>query len=167
MGPGSILLSGSSLVSNVPEGRFFGGVPAADIKSAARTLSHEDFVTLAGRQVAEFARQMELRELEVETSELEGELRVAIRREGALHVLRFGADALADLDEDPAEELRVYTSIEPKAFEAEDPERCAIDLRRPAIRGRSGPLADAFREFLRKRGVRLHPRTWTYGGGWL
>lgn len=53
------------------------------------------------------------------------------------------------------------------AFESLHPELTGIDLGGARIRGPMGPLASAFREFLRKRGVRLHPRTWTYPGGWL
>ena len=42
-----------------------------------------------------------------------------------------------------------------------------IGLEPPRLRGPLGPLAAAFREFLRKRGVRMEPRTWSYTGGWL
>ncbi|MCA9321938.1 MAG: hypothetical protein KDB53_14445, partial [Planctomycetes bacterium] len=42
-----------------------------------------------------------------------------------------------------------------------------IGLRSKRLEGESGMLADSFREFLRKRGIRLEPRTWTYGKGWI
>ena len=43
----------------------------------------------------------------------------------------------------------------------------AIGLEPPRVRGPLGPLAAALREFLRKRGIRLEPRSWAYTGGWL
>jgi acetyltransferase-like isoleucine patch superfamily enzyme len=167
VGAGAIVLSGSSLVSSVPPGRLFGGVPAVDLKAAATPLGPEELERKARELVGEFARQLALRGFELETSEHGAELRVGVRRDGALHLLRFAPAELDELAAAPAEELRVSLLPQPGAWEQAAPGRTQIDLSRPEIRGASGPLASAWREFLRKRGVRLHPRGWAYRGGWL
>jgi hypothetical protein len=66
-----------------------------------------------------------------------------------------------------AEQVFVAVDFPDAAFAALPPSATAIGLAPPRIRGPLGPLAAAFREFLRKRGVRLHPRSWAYRGGWL
>lgn len=166
VGAGAILLSGSSLVSAVPAGRLFGGVPAQDQKAAARSLSPAGLAALARELVLEFARQLQLRGRSVEVQD--GDVvEVRVRDGGRLHVLQFSATgafaALADAQED----VRAAIVFPSGAFEALPLTVVGIELDKPRIRGAQGPLASAFREFLRKRGVRMEPRTWSYTGGWL
>jgi hypothetical protein len=172
MGAGSILLSGSSLVTSVPPGRLFGGVPATDQKAATRPLSADELFARARETAVEFARQLGLRGFDVRTAPLvtggdEG-LELLVRHEGRVHRLAL-ARALdgSESSGDASEEVLVALDVDEDAWGALGPERVAIDLAVPRIRGAAGPLADAWREFLRKRGVRLRPRSWTYRGGWL
>ncbi len=167
MGEGSILLSGSSLVSSMPAGRMFGGVPAVDMKSAAQALSDEAFAGIARELVWEFGRQLRLRGREVTTAESENEIVQTVANDGQRHVLRFGMTALADYSDAVAEEVRAITNLDDAAWDAAPSDVVTIDLATPRIQGLAGPLASAFREFLRKRGVRLRPRSWAYKGGWL
>jgi acetyltransferase-like isoleucine patch superfamily enzyme len=167
VGAGAIVLSGSSLVTSVPPGRLFGGVPAVDLKAAARPLEPAEFLERARELVREFARQLALRGRAVETVEEAAELRVRVRHEGALHLLRLAEAGFTAAEVTCVEELRVSARYPRAEWEALGAELVGLDLAAPAIRGRPGPLAEAFREFLRKRGVRLHPRSWTYSGGWL
>ena len=167
MGAGSILLSGSSLVSSVPSGRLYGGVPATDLKAAARPLGPAELVERAREVVREFARQLSLRGHGVETEETDGQLVISVSCENVVHRLRFAAELPGPSGETVAEELVVGARASEEAWSDAPPELVAIDLSVPRIKGVQGPLSDAFREFLRKRGVRLHPRTWTYPGGWL
>jgi hypothetical protein len=71
----------------------------------------------------------------------------------------------ADEGELLGEDLRV--GLRATNLDALPPELVGIDLMKPRLVGVGGPLTEAFREFLRKRGIRLEPRTWTYRGGWL
>ena len=167
VGTGAILLSGSSLVSSVPPGRLFGGVPAVDLKAAATPLTPAEQETRACGLVEELARQLQLRGKEVDVAREDDETRVCVMHQGHRHLLRFGSSPFTGLDTANAEELHVSLRFEAEVWEALPPEVTGIDLGVPAIRGAAGPLADAFREFLRKRGVRLRPRAWTYTGGWL
>lgn len=171
MGEGSILLSGSSLVSSVPPGRLYGGVPAKDLKGAHDSLDAENFARIAADLVAEFARQLGLRGFEVSDGADGADATVAVKHKGQVHVLRLvlGDAVPAALSAAVAEEVHVYAACGDAAWDAAPD--VVIDLGGggsvPRIRGSQGPLADAFREFLRKRGVRLEPRTWAYKGGWL
>ncbi|MEW6071304.1 MAG: E3 binding domain-containing protein [Planctomycetota bacterium] len=167
MGEGSILLSGSSLVSAIPPGRLFGGVPARDLKAAATPLSEEAFLQVAKDLVAEFARQMERRGRVVVRTEAGGETRITIRDAEALHQLRFAVSALPAAAEGLAEEVRIYLRPAAGEWDGLPADVAGIDLAAAAVKGPAGPLGDAVREFLRKRGVRLRPRSWTYRGGWL
>ena len=167
VGRGSILLSCSSLVTDLPAGRLFGGVPATDIKAAARPLSPEQKVGLAEKLVREFARQLELRSFDVELTDGEHGLELAVSGEEGRHYLRFAAALPIDESAVAIEDVRVGLSCDEGQWQQLPPELCAMDLGRKRLQGSPGPLGLAFREFLRKHGIRLSPRNWTYPGGWL
>jgi acetyltransferase-like isoleucine patch superfamily enzyme len=165
VGDGAILLSGSSLVSAVPPGRLFGGVPAQDQKAAARPLSPAAMASLVRELVLEFARQLQLRGRVVEVTAGEAALEVKVTDGGNVHRLGFSADGAFAAAAGVVEDVRAAITF--PAFEALPATVVGIELSVPRIRGAQGRLADAFREFLRKRGVRMQPRTWSYRGGWL
>jgi acetyltransferase-like isoleucine patch superfamily enzyme len=163
MGDGSILLSGSSLVTAVPAGRLFGGVPARDLK-AASSEPEGGVMSVAEQLLAELARQLELRGQRVQ---LDGARRLVVTHAGGKHVVRLGERLEPGGEDGAAEDIRVCVAVDEATWQAQPEGRVVIDLAGPRIRGRLGPLAVALREFLRKRGVRLEPRAWTYPGGWL
>jgi hypothetical protein len=101
--------------------------------------------------------------LQVEADERE----LVVDHEGRRHRLHLAP--LLDTEEAApcAEDVRVGLAADDDAWASLLPELVGIDLSVPRVRGALGPMANAFREFLRKRGVRLHPRTWAYRGGWL
>lgn len=167
VGAGAVVLSGSSVVTSVPPGRLFGGVPAQDLKAAAQQLTAAQVVERARELVAEFARQLSLRGRDVATVVVGDGLLTTVRHSDGPHVLQFAPSA--PFGPAPAAAERVYVAVEfgDPEFAAAPADATAIGLAPPRIRGPIGPLAAAFREFLRKRGCRLHPRTWAYTGGWL
>jgi acetyltransferase-like isoleucine patch superfamily enzyme len=167
MGAGSILLSGSSLVTDVPAGRLFGGVPARDLKAAAGPLSRDERREVGRGLIEEFARQLALRGRDVQIDRAADTLTATVRADGGEHRLRWLPTPPAAETALPREDVIVCPEIGDAEFAGIGAEITAIDLGAPRIRGPGGPLADALREFLRKRGVRLRPRTWTYPGGWL
>jgi len=167
VGRGSILLSNSSLVTDLPEGRLFGGVPAKDIKAAARTLSATDKRALVEDLIREFGRQLSLRDLVCEIEGGAGELVLEVLDGGLRHVLRFSEQMSSQAAELVVEDLRVALRCEDEVWAALPSELSAMDLGQKRYQGKLGPLGEAFREWLRKHGVRLSPRNWTYGGGWL
>lgn len=166
MGRGSILLSGSSLVTDVPEGRLFGGVPAKDMKAARRALSPEDRSRLIRELLEEFGRQLRLRGLPCGE---EGDS-LLCRVEGREHRLDYVEEPTGlpqAAGGGAAEWLLVASQVPEELWETFPGDGILVDLGRKRIKGVLGPMASSFREFLRKRGVRLEPRTWTYEGGWL
>ncbi|MAE75631.1 MAG: hypothetical protein CMJ85_02030 [Planctomycetes bacterium] len=167
MGRGSILLSGSSLVTAMPEYRLWGGVPAKDLKAAAHELDAAALLGVAQDLAGEFARQLQLRGFAVSLQVEADERELVVDHEGRRHRLHLAP--LLDTEEAApcAEDVRVGLAADDDAWASLLPELVGIDLSVPRVRGALGPMANAFREFLRKRGVRLHPRTWAYRGGWL
>ncbi|MBK8975098.1 MAG: E3 binding domain-containing protein [Planctomycetes bacterium] len=167
MGDGSILLSNSTLVTSIPPGRMFGGVPATDQRAAAHPPTAAGLLALAADLVRELARQLELRGRDVELLDRHGALQLTVTADGRAHRLVYGTTPPPLGGDLPCEDIWVAPGIDDATFAAAPAERTVFDLGAPRLRGPSGPLADALREFLRKRGVRLEPRTWTYPGGWL
>lgn len=167
VGAGAVILSGSSVVTSVPAGRLFGGVPATDRKAAAQSLTAAQTVERAVALVAEFARQLQLRGfLATLTSSPDRSILVVARDDGE-HRLEFSANASFAGSPSSVERVLVAMDFPDEQFAAVPPNVTAIGLEPPRVRGPMGPLGAAFREFLRKRGCRLHPRTWAYTGGWL
>ncbi|MFM1872378.1 MAG: hypothetical protein RL398_1800 [Planctomycetota bacterium] len=167
IGAGAIVLSGSSVVTDVPAGRLYAGVPAPDQKAAAQSLRADELQARAAGLVREFARQLRLRDRHVELDERSDAIVLTTTERGAAHRLEFRASGGFGAGEPAAELVHVAVAFPPNEFETSAPNVTAIALESPRVRGPLGPLAAAFREFLRKRGVRLHPRSWTYPGGWL
>lgn len=167
VGAGAVVLSGSSLVTSVAPGRLVGGVPARDLKAASTPPSPEARATLARSLVLEFARQLELRGCVVLREERGASLALAVERDGRSHRLRFDERLDASEGDLAAEDVRIGMACDDGAFSAIPNEVAAFDLGALRVRGVLGPLAAAFREFLRKRGVRLDPKGWCYRGGWL
>lgn len=164
VGAGAIVLSGSSVVSSVPAGRLYGGVPARDLKAAAIALTPEQLAARAAELVREFARQLELRGRVVAVTTTAEETRVEVRDGTGVQRLQFRA-AAPFANGEPG--LLVACRWPDGAWDAVPEHTAAIDLAGVRIRGPESALGAAFREFLRKRGVRLHPRAWAYRGGWL
>ena len=166
MGKGSILLSGSSLVTDVPEGRLFGGVPAKDMKAARQPLSPQDKTRRARELELEFRRQLKLRGFDC-SEEGEGWL---CQVDGQSHRFRF-VESLKELPgenfQNSAEWILVSMETSEELWNSFPPDGVLFDLGKKRFKGIPGPMTAAFREFLRKRGVRLEPRSWTYEGGWL
>ena len=117
--------------------------------------------------MSEFARQLELRGRPVACVEHGADLVLTVRSDAGIHRLTLADRAPSSEGSLEAEEIWVATAIDDATFGAVPAERAAFDLGAARVSGPGGRLFDAFREFLRKRGVRLEPRTWTYPGGWL
>jgi acetyltransferase-like isoleucine patch superfamily enzyme len=167
IGAGAVVLSGSSVVTSVPPGRLFGGVPAVDMKAAAQQLSPAEVAERAHALVQEFARQLQLRGFAVALARTRGGAAVTVTVDGSRHVLELApADAFHGHG-GAAESVQVAVAFPDEVWQRQPDGVTSIGLDPPRIRGPLGPLGGAFREFLRKRGVRLHPRAWAYTGGWL
>lgn len=171
IGAGAVVLSGSSVVTSVPSGRLVGGVPAQDLKAAAQQLTPAQVADRARELVIEFGRQLAQRGSHATTTNEHATLRLEVVADDGLHRLEFAARAAfaagTDAGTGAVERVLVAVTFPDEAMLAAPPATTTIGLEPPRVRGPLGPLAAAFREFLRKRGCRLEPRTWAYTGGWL
>lgn len=175
VGPGAVVLSGSSVVTDVPAGRLFGGVPATDQKAAAQRLTSDELQERAHQLVREFARQLELRSFRVVVRDDGSGCVVDVAHGDGLHRLEYrpaspfgpSAGGATIPTAHRSERVLVALTFADADYTAVPSDLTAIGLEPPRVRGPLGPLAAAFREFLRKRGIRLEPRSWAYTGGWL
>ncbi|MCA8970398.1 MAG: E3 binding domain-containing protein [Planctomycetes bacterium] len=167
MGEGSILLSNSALVTSLPAGRVYAGSPAQDLKAAREAIDDKRRLALAQRIVRDFAVALAARGFETRFEEHGDTMHLRVLDGDASHDLWFSERLDTSERELVVEDLRVGLECEDAAFEALPSELCGFDLVKKRVRGELGELGKALREFLRKRGIRLEPRTWTYRGEWL
>jgi hypothetical protein len=92
---------------------------------------------------------------------------LTVTKDGQQHVLELAQPGAFTAHGEAAESVQVAVAFPADAWQRQPATVTSIALDPPRIRGPLGPLGAAFREFLRKRGVRLHPRAWAYTGGWL
>lgn len=167
VGAGAVVLSASSVVTAVPAGRLFGGVPAVDMKAAAQQLSPGELIERAHALVSEFGRQLTLRGLPVVVTSTAGGTAIELSTPEGRRVLQFAATPTSPVVGTTVESILVAVTFPDAEFAAVPATTTAFGLEPPRVRGPLGPLAASFREFLRKRGVRCEPRAWTYPGGFL
>ncbi|HGY92792.1 MAG TPA: hypothetical protein ENK43_16615 [Planctomycetes bacterium] len=164
IGEGAVVLSGSSVVTDVGAGRLAGGVPAIDLKAARRELSKETRRELARQIILDFATLLRAHGRGVEVKEA-GQGIVLEVEAGASPALLVYGETPTDITPPVAGHEVCLVTLE--GSPPENGGAVRIALLQKTIRGKAGPLAESFREFLRKRGIRLEPRTWTYRGGWI
>ncbi len=172
VGKGAIVLSNSSVVGQVTEGRLFGGVPARDLKAACRPLDESARRRIATDMLESFVSLLQARGHGVEAWNQEEQKGWVVEAEGRSAVLLYRADAgewmLPRHDGlNECELVLVQLQGMPWMPEERPAGVVAIDLDAREIRGTPGPLSDSLREHLRKRGLRLRPGGWTYRGGWI
>ncbi len=164
IGEGAIVVSGSSVVTDIRPGRLAGGVPAIDLKASRRALSPEERKNLARKLVLDFAALLQGRGRRVEVKETPRRIVLEIES-GASPALLVYAETPSRMAPPSGSSDLCLVCLEGAPPDAGRGVRIA--LAQKTIRGEGGPLGESFREFLRKRGIRLEPRTWTYRGGWI
>ncbi len=172
IGDGAVVGNNSSVLSDVPSGYYVVGVPARRIGKAARTLDADRRAALAREMLHEFLRHLSLHGVPIEEIPATSfAMAHRVRHRSGSAILLFSEQArpedIEHLCHAKAEEEIVCTFLEWQA-ETErllHPQVTLIDLIGKRLKGPGGPLTETLREFLRKRGIRLRPRTWTYRGG--
>jgi acetyltransferase-like isoleucine patch superfamily enzyme len=153
IGPGSIVMSNSTVVDNVPGESLVGGVPAILIrKQVRRDMNRKDQVKLLGLILQEFTQHLKFKSCQarwvvdkfrIEVTVPDGQLR--------LIVLDTGSPSL-----DPSLDDIVLT------FDADAvrPRSPSFNLTRMEYSGEECPLVHELRNFLRRRGMRFRPYDW-------
>jgi acetyltransferase-like isoleucine patch superfamily enzyme/glycine cleavage system H lipoate-binding protein len=151
VGRESIVASNSYVVGEIPGGSFAIGVPAKATGSSSHKLSDARRRELARRFVDDLHELLALRGHAVSAIEEDG-FEVEGTRVAFVESYRGGTEAPA-----------VVLALD---IRGDVPDGVAvIDLLDRRLHGSGGVVLDSVREFCRKRGIRLEPGPWSYGGG--
>lgn len=154
LGEGAALLPNSTLADSVPAGLLFGGVPATDLHATSGPVTALRLFELGRELVLEFARQTRSLGGSVRVSDQQDQIVMAVTDHGLVRQLRFAATLVGDDPTVSAEDVRVAARIDAPELDIL-PGHAAIDLSVPRLLGTPGPLAQAFCDFLARRGVRM------------
>lgn len=159
--------SGSYVVSGIPSGKLAMGCPARVVGDARRRVDSRERARIAREMVQEFRELLSAKSLRVEETE-HGTTGFTVHDGSARRVLLLAEDgaALPVMPGEGAEEVVVWQLGGPVDGQRA-PATCRFDLVGRQVAGDAGRLAEASREFLRKRGIRVEPGPWRYGGGLL
>lgn len=148
IGEGAVVVSNSTVASDVPAGVMAGGVPATVLRPKAYVeLSPERRHSILAAVLDDFARHLERKGLTVEKSG-DHDYRVTMPG-GKRRSILFSAQPPTDVD--------ILVSLEPCSHVSA---RACFDLARNVFSGELDPLAHELRNFLRRRGIRLTPHGW-------
>jgi hypothetical protein len=165
VGNGAIVASNSYVVSDIPAGKLAIGVPARATGEARVRLSPERRVDLAHQLIDDFYELLTLSGHDPSWLTVESARCFALTTTLASGRVAFvehlgGPDQLPE----PSSEgdsvvlaLSVETTLAPEGW-------TVLDLVGRELHGSGGSLADATREFCRKRGIRFTGAPWRYSG---
>ncbi len=165
VGAESIVASNSYVVSDIAPGKLASGVPARATGSSSHTHTPARTWELAEAMLAELVTQLELRGHEITRTGGDAPLGFTLEIDGetsqVLLVERLDEQFRAPHVDG---ETVVLTLAAPETLETDVP---VIDLIGRRLHGTGGLLLDSVREYCRKRGIRVEPGPWRYGGGLL
>jgi len=176
IGRGSMVVSNSSVVTSLPADVLASGVPAQPVRPARRAMDDAARGVLATRMLDEFVRLVADRGRPARrlpgpegTATVLWEVGEGVECSLLAYVERADAKTLATMRSRAAGTYREVVVVRLHGDLGGDLPAAETHLALLAkrIRGPEGPLVASVREFLRKRGIRLEPRTWTYRGGWI
>jgi acetyltransferase-like isoleucine patch superfamily enzyme len=167
IGEGAVVLSNSTVVTDVRPGRLVGGVPAVDIKAAALPMSPDAVAAKAIEIVRAFVARIEAGgRVDVGDEGNSGHwLTWEFTDRGVQSQLIFTVHPDAPLPQPLPGLSRVVCVL--GDLPDLDPTDAGVSLLRKKFVGSPGLLSNSLRESMRKRGIRLSPRCWTYESGWL
>lgn len=163
VGLGSIVLSNSNVVSNIPPGKLAGGVTARVLRDARRPLDRQRQVALVHGMMREYRELLQHKGHQVSEFTLDPVPSFEVAHKGKQFQLLF-MDRRSDSGYRPeATDESVIWSFETANLDLNQDFRF-MDLLGKTIVGH-GLFTESTREFLRKRGIRLEPGPWRYSGG--
>lgn len=167
VGEKSIVLSNSTVVTDVDPGRLVGGIPAVDIKAAALPMSRDAVAAKALEIMRAFVARLDAGgRVEVGDEETTGEWQTwTFQSKGVQSQLLFTTVQGAELPAPLPGLARVVCVL--GSLPDLEPAAAGVSLLEKTFVGMPGLLSNSLREAMRKRGIRLEPRCWTYDSGWL
>jgi acetyltransferase-like isoleucine patch superfamily enzyme len=167
---GAVVGSNSSVMSRVLANTYNVGVPARKIGLAKKEFSPERRLMVARGVMNDFIETLRLQGIEIHSENTEKAILLDVSH-------REGTGRVVLVDNLQPEDAKVFAIKQQEtvfcflhapegAFtDKSDPAWVMIDLIKKTISQPGGILTATLREFLRKRGIRLSPRTWSYQGG--
>jgi hypothetical protein len=167
VGEKSIVLSNSTVVTDVEPGRLVGGIPAVDIKAAALPMSRDAVAAKSLQIMRAFVARLDAGgRVEVGDEETTGEWQAwTFQSKGVQSQLLFTTVQGAELPAPLPGLARVVCVL--GSLPELEPAAAGVSLLEKTFVGTPGLLSNSLREAMRKRGIRLEPRCWTYDSGWL
>ena len=167
VGEKSIVLSNSTVVTDVAPGRLVGGIPAVGIKAAALPMSAEAVAIKSLEIIRAFVSRLDAGgKVEVGVEERVGDwLSWTFRDQGVQSQLVFTTSRGVALPAPLPNLPRVVCVL--GALPELEPTAAGVSLLEKVFVGTPSLLSNSLRESMRKRGIRLNPRCWTYESGWL
>ncbi|MBZ5501185.1 MAG: biotin/lipoyl-binding protein [Acidobacteriia bacterium] len=164
VGEGSVLASNSYLISAIPKGKLAIGVPAHVVRDAARPVTRHKQLQIAETMLRQFHELLQLKHVQVEPVQTSPLLNFTAVHNGKMYQLGFLESLPTHLPPlENADETVLWTfDSAPASLSAGI---TVMNVLKQTLHGPSGLFADAAREFLRKRGIRLEPGPWRYHAG--
>jgi acetyltransferase-like isoleucine patch superfamily enzyme len=160
LGREAIVASSSYVVSDIPPGQLAIGVPAKTVGVSARPVPRARQPQLVRRMLDDFRELLELRGVDVAAG---SDHSVAVRVDGTTSLVLFAEKVDATFEPPETDGEVVVLTLD---VTGDPPSGCAvIDLVGRRVYGEGGIVLDSVREHCRKRGIRLEPDPWRYGGG--
>jgi acetyltransferase-like isoleucine patch superfamily enzyme len=154
IGAEAIVASNSYVTGDIPAGAFAIGVPAKVTGSSSHRLSRSRQIELGSRMIDDLHELLTLRGHEVSAISGDEERGFDVTCTRVVFMPSYSGGGEGE---------RVVLALEAGGEVAEG--TVVFDLLERQVYGEGGEVADAVREFCRKRGIRFEPGPWRYRGG--
>lgn len=156
VGPGSIVMSNSTVVQNVPAACLAGGVPAKVIRrDIRRELTTSEKLRIVKQLLREFAESLRFKNCEVASSSEFDAVMVSRSDIGMRSIVIAGPDGPAPTEHpERAIFLTLVSPITPLSSQS------VFDLEERTFSGTEDRITHELRNFLRRRGIRFAPYAW-------
>jgi len=166
IGRGSIVMSNSYVISSIPPGKMAAGVPARVIRDATRSLDRKQQVNIVHGMMRDYNELLARKGYAASPLQMDPFPSFKVQHKDKRFQLLFLENYCdASAVPEPLDESILWTLEN----SCKGPQRdfAVMELLAKKITGSTGIFAEATREFLRKRGIRLEPGPWRYQGGFI
>lgn len=163
IGNGAIILTNSIVLSNVPKGSIYGGVPAAMIKPEGFypvKLSENEEDKIISEAIKELAEDLSFRKHNIRIIEQDSIVKLLWLDEDVSYTY-IRSFKKYNLAEAYSSKRNIFLVFENSVSKLED-NMTIFDLRKEDVKGKQDIYSDEIREILRKRGIKFKPILWRY-----
>jgi acetyltransferase-like isoleucine patch superfamily enzyme len=156
VGSGSVVLSNSTVVNNVPPHCLVGGVPAKVMRKGIRkSFSQGEKTKIIRDLMVEFAGYLRFKNCQVEMSPECDLIRVAMPDSVVRSIIIITSENMVELEDDENAIYLTYgVGIDAKSGQS------VFDMEKRCFTGAEDRLTHELRNYLRRRGIRFLPYAW-------